>query len=78
LEYIESAVAGVRANDLSYKTSVEIYQLDGRQNVIKNYILIGAFPNDKADIPLSQDANDEAHIFEITFSYDYYITSVSL
>jgi hypothetical protein len=78
LEYIESPVAGIRANDLTYKTSVEIIQLDGRQNVIKNYVLIGAFPNDKADIPLSQDANDEPQIFEITFSYDYYVTSVSL
>jgi hypothetical protein len=78
MEYIESIPAGIRAVDISYKSTIEIVQLDGRQNAIKNYVLIGAFPSDKPDVSLAQDENDSVQMADFTLSYDYFITSVSL
>jgi len=78
MEYIESIPAGIRAIDSSYKTLTEVVQLDGRQNAIKNYLMVGSFASDKADNPLGQDANDEASTFDITLTYDYWVSSVSL
>lgn len=78
MEYQESIPAGVRGVDISTKFNCEVVQLDGRQNAIKNYVLMGCILADMSDISLAQDENDSAQTFDVTLSYDYFITAVAL
>lgn len=78
MEYIESFPVGIRAVDVSYKTTVEICQQDGRQNIIKKYILIGAFPSDKSEVPVGHEENDMVETFDVTWSFDYFLTSLNI
>lgn len=39
---------------------------------IRTYNLIGVFPTEISDIPLSWNATDEIQTFSVTFSYDYF------
>jgi hypothetical protein len=78
MEITNSVIAGTASNDFAYKTNQEVIQEDGAQNPIKNYILVGAFVSDVADIPLAQDSNDQFETFSVTFNYDYHLTSIGV
>jgi hypothetical protein len=52
-----------------YMATVTVYQLDSRDNRIKEYVLRMAFPNIIAPIELGQDTNDAIEEFEVTFQF---------
>jgi len=70
-EFIKSPVAGTRANDLTYKSIVEIGLLDGVNEVVHLTELIGAFPVSVGELSLSREENDTYLRFDVTFAYDY-------
>lgn len=52
-----------------YMATVTVYQLDSKDNRIKEYVLRMAFPNIIAPIELGQDSNDAIEEFEVTFQF---------
>lgn len=52
-----------------YMATISVYQLDGKNKRIKEYILKYAFPTVIGPIELEQGSNDEVERFNVTFEY---------
>ena len=62
------------ATDLTeYATDIIVSQLDKNGEVIRTYALIGAWPTDVSEIPLSFDANDQISSFSCTWNYQHFV-----
>jgi len=73
MEEIESNFAKAGNIDFdSYATNLEVSQLDKNGDVIRTYSLIGAYPTDVSEIPLSFDANDQISSFTCTWNYQHF------
>lgn len=55
-----------------YATDIEVFQLDKNGEEIRAYKLIGAWPTDISEIPLSFDANDQISSFSCTWNYQHF------
>lgn len=53
----------------SYFGDVTVRQLDRAGTAIREYKLIGCWPSDISDVPLSFDANDQISSFSVTWQY---------
>jgi len=61
-----------------YFSDLIVTQLDKNGDTdIKTYRLIGAWPTDISEIPLSFDANDQLSSFTCTWNYQYFETEIS-
>lgn len=56
-------------NPDEYMATVTVYQLDSRDNRIKEYVLRMTWPSVIAPIEVGQDTNDTIEEFEVTFQY---------
>ncbi len=61
-----------------YKGSVTIEQLDRKDNVLRVYKLIGAWPSDTGTVELSFQNGSEVETFAPTFIYDYFLVGKSV
>lgn len=52
-----------------YMSSATVYQLDNRENRVKSYELLLAWPSVVAPIEVGQDQNDTIELFSVTFAY---------
>lgn len=52
-----------------YFGDVTVRQLDKAGNSIRDYKLIGCWPSDISEVPLSFDANDQISSFTVTWQY---------
>ena len=52
-----------------YMSTVTVYQLDNKDNRIKEYVLQLAWPTVVAPIEVGQDQNDQIEMFSVTFAY---------
>jgi len=59
---------GVTSPD-EYMAVVSVYQLNSRDERIKEYVLKMAYPSNISPIELGQDQNDAIEEFEVTFQY---------
>jgi hypothetical protein len=59
--------AGLALTD--YSAQMIVSQLDKNGEVIRTYVLLGAWPTDISEIPLSFDANDQISSFTCTWNY---------
>ena len=57
-----------------YQTDLSVYQLGRNGEVLKTYLLVGAFPTDISEIALNFGDNDTVETFTCTFQYQHYIT----
>jgi hypothetical protein len=64
---------GAAADLTEYATDIIVSQLDKNGEVIRTYALIGAWPTDVSDIPLSFDANDQISSFTCTWNYQHFV-----
>jgi len=50
-----------------------VFHLDGKENIIKQYIMRNAYPSNPGDaIDLGWDQNDTPEEYSVTFVYDYW------
>lgn len=75
-ETMSSALTGTRANDLAYFADIVIEQLDGIDNVVQTWSLVGAWPTSIGEIALSKETRDEVLRFDATFVYQYSVTDL--
>lgn len=68
-------VNGANANPMSYVQNVQVKQYGKQGDVIKIYNLVNAFPNMIGQIDVSWENNDQVEEFDVTFSFDYFLTS---
>lgn len=73
---INTLVSNVMRPELwptGYKSSAEVthYRSDGQ--VIATYIMEGLWPNTVDAIPLDWEAMNQIEMFDVTFSYDYWL-----
>jgi len=56
-----------------YKSDVEIQQFDKLGNVIRAYNMLGAWPSRVSQIDLDWEAQNQIEVFQVVFSYDYWL-----
>lgn len=66
-----------RLQPSEYQRDLEVLQLDRNGNVIKDYLLVDAFPVDVSPVGLDFGANDQISTFTVTFQYQHFIPSTS-
>jgi hypothetical protein len=59
-------------NPADYQVQITVNQLDRQDNIVKSYVIEGAFPVNVAAIDLSYDANDAIEEFTVEFAYQYW------
>ena len=55
-----------------YMQDLVVNQLDINENVLKSYLIVGAFPSTVGAISLDVDSTDEIEEFPLTFQYQYW------
>ena len=68
-----SVVYGITRPE-TYKGIVFVEQLDREGNTLRVYKLVGAWPSDTGEIELSYQSNNEVEQFQVTFTYDYFVS----
>lgn len=68
-------VNGANENPYSYVASIIINQYGKQGDIVKTYTLINAFPTMVGQIDVSWENNDQIEEFDVTWSYDYFITT---
>lgn len=68
-------VSGADENPYSYVTNLVITQFGKQGNVIKEYTLHNAFPNNVGQIDVSWENNDQIEEFDVQWSFDYFTTT---
>jgi hypothetical protein len=58
-----------------YFGDITVRQLNKAGDVIREYTLIGAWPSDISEVPLSFDANDQISSFTCTWQYQRFEVS---
>ena len=61
----------VEEND--YKVDMDIIQYGKDGTVIRQYVIIGAFPTEVSDIQLDWDTTNQIETFTVRFAYDYWL-----
>lgn len=69
MEDLQFKVGNIRPE--LYYSNLMVEQLDRNGNTLKAYTLVGAFPTDISDVPLSYDANDLVSSFGVTWTYQH-------
>lgn len=59
-----------------YKTDLEVIQYGKEGDVIRSYMLVGAWPKDIGAIGLGWENRDAVEEFSVTFAYDYWVPGV--
>ena len=59
----------------AYYGQIAINQLGKDGVILRTYSLIGAWPSDISDVPLSYDANDQISSFTCTWQYQHFTVS---
>jgi hypothetical protein len=73
---INRMVANVRDPNLAaeqYKADIEIVQYGKAGEVLRSYMLVGAFPTQLSGISLSWDTTNNIEEFNCNFAYDYWV-----
>jgi len=76
-EYLKSTIAGTKAADFTYKVAIELTQLDGANQPIQTWSLIGAFPISIGELTMSTEDTDSYSTFDVTLSYDFMVTNLT-
>lgn len=78
IEDLEGKTAGQNESGepSGYFGDVTVRQLDKAGNPIREYKLIGCWPSDISEVPLSFDANDQISSFTVTWQYQRFEVSV--
>lgn len=66
-------ISNTRGTQLAYKHKIKVEQLNGNNEVVATYDLIGAWPNSLGEIAFAQDSNDAIGEFTVNFTYDYWL-----
>ena len=56
----------------SYESDLKVEQLDRDGEVLKGYVLRGAFPTELSPIDVSYGSSDEIERFTVSFAYQYH------
>lgn len=56
-----------------YKAEATVHQLRADGETIASYVMSGLWPNQIDAIPLNWEAMNQIEMFDVTFSYDYWI-----
>jgi hypothetical protein len=76
---INRMVANVRNPNLAaeqYKTDIEVVQYGKAGDILRSYMLIGAFPTQLSGITLGWDSANAIEEFTCNFAYDYWVPVV--
>lgn len=82
LNYINGHESNIRGNQsfvntpTDYFSQMSVYQLNKTGVATKAYNFIGAFPVDVSPIDLDWGNNDTVEEFSVTFSYQYWMSSI--
>jgi len=72
---INRLVSNVRDPNVStenYKTDLEVQQFSKDGQIIRSYMIVGAFPTEIGAIALDWDTQNSIESFGVTFAYDYF------
>ena len=56
-----------------YKSDVLVQQFDKEGNIIRGYNMLGAWPSRISQIDLDWEAQNQVEVFQVVFSYDYWL-----
>jgi hypothetical protein len=56
----------------SYKVEMDVTQFSKTGSQIVTYAIMGAWPNNVAEIRLGWDQTNQIEVFDVTFSYDWW------
>jgi hypothetical protein len=67
-------ISGVQesTNPADYQAQILVEQLDRQEEVLKEYVIEGAFPVNVSAIDLAYDSNDAIEEFTVEFAYQYW------
>ena len=57
----------------AYKSDVLVQQFDKQGNIIRGYNMLGAWPARISQIDLDWEAQNQIEVFQVMFSYDYWL-----
>jgi hypothetical protein len=60
------------SNPSDYQAQIIVEQLNRQDEVIKSYLIEGAFPVNVSEIELAYDNNDTIEEFQVEFAYQYW------
>lgn len=58
-----------------YQTNLTVHQLDRNDRRVKTYVFYDAYPTSVGQIALDFDSNNAIEIFDVQFTYNYYLAS---
>ena len=67
-----------RMSPALYQTQMQVEQLDRNGVTIKGYEFVNAYPTEIGAIELSYDQGTSIESFDVTFTYDYWTTNVTV
>lgn len=72
-------VSNVRDPNIStenYKVDMTVNQYSKDGEIIRSYVLVGAFPTNIGAIALNWDSANQIEEFNVTFAYDYWVPGI--
>lgn len=72
-----AAGTALSTNPTDYQAQIYVSQLDRKGDVLKQYIIEGAFPVSVSAIDLSFDTNDAVEEYTVDFAYQYWLSDTT-
>lgn len=68
--------AGGTLDPAAYQTDMHVFALDRNETVLKSYKFVDAFPTEVGAIAVDWDTNNQVGMYNISFDYNYFETSL--
>lgn len=68
----------LRDNELAYKADIQVFQYSKEGEILRSYVLEGAYPSVVSPIALDWNSTDQIETFDVTFEYDYWMSGDAL
>lgn len=59
----------------TYQVDMSVYQLDRNDRIVKSYRFYDAYPTNVGQIALDFEANNQIELFDVEFTYNYFVAS---
>ena len=71
----QSVSIGGNTNPTQYKRSITVKHLNRNGEVLREYLLVGAYPTSIGQIQLDYESGNQVETFDVTFTYDYFVSA---
>lgn len=71
----DSITIGGNTNPTQYKGGITVKHLNRNGEVLREYLLVGAYPTSIGQIQLDYESGNQVETFDVTFTYDYFVSA---